>query len=69
MATDAPRYPILVDTDALIAVRNNSVWELITDHIGLTTTNVCQQELERHREENSSRSPEGSRPFDSIMGV
>lgn len=49
MASDAPQYPILVDTDALIAVANSSLWDRILAHIGLTTTNVCQQELKRHR--------------------
>jgi len=47
MATDDTRYPILVDTDALIAVANSSVWAQLTDHIGLTTTNVCKKELKR----------------------
>jgi hypothetical protein len=45
MASDDTRYPILVDTDALIAVANSSVWNELTDHVGLTTTNVCKQEL------------------------
>lgn len=63
MASDEPRYPILVDTDALIAVANSAQWERITEHLGLTTTNVCQQELERHRQEHSARAPEGSRPY------
>ncbi len=39
MATDT-RYPILVDTDTLIAVANSSLWTQITKHVGLTTTNV-----------------------------
>jgi hypothetical protein len=63
MATDGPTYPILVDTDALIAVANSPLWELISEHIGLTTTNVCQQELQRHRDETRSSAPEGSRPY------
>lgn len=63
MATDEPQYPILADTDALIAVANSSLWELITEHIGITTTNVCQQELKRHRKQNRSHAPEGSRPY------
>lgn len=62
MATDGPQYPILVDTDALIAVANSPLWELITEHIGLTTTNVCQHELQRHRDETRASAPEGSRP-------
>lgn len=28
MASDAPQYPILVDTDALIAVATSSLWEI-----------------------------------------
>lgn len=63
MGTDAPRYPILLDTDALIAVANSPLWDEIIAHIGLSTTNVCQHELKRHREEHSPRAPEGSRPY------
>lgn len=63
MATDDTRYPILVDTDALIAVANSSVWARLTDHIGLTTTNVCKKELERHVENTRETAPEGSRPY------
>ena len=62
MATDDTRYPILVDTDALIAVGNSSLWAKLTAHIGLTTTNVCKQELKRHVENTRETSPEGSRP-------
>ena len=63
MATDDTRYPILVDTDALIAVANSSVWARLTDHIGLTTTNVCKKELKRHVENTWETAPEGSRPY------
>jgi hypothetical protein len=63
MTTDERQYPILVDTDALIAVANSSLWDLITKRIGLSTTNVCRQELRRHREQNRSHAPEGSRPY------
>jgi rRNA-processing protein FCF1 len=63
MASDDPRYPILVDTDALIAVANSSVWTLLTEHVGLTTTNVCKQELERHVENTRETASEGSRPY------
>lgn len=63
MAPDDSRHPILVDTDALIAVANSSLWDRITEHIGLTTTNVCQQELERHVENTRETAPEGSRPY------
>jgi len=62
MAGGNTRYPILVDTDALIAVANSSLWTHITDNVGLTTTNVCKQELERHAEETRETAPEGSRP-------
>jgi len=63
MANDDRRYPILVDTDALIAVANSSFWHEITEHIGLTTTNVCKQELERHVENTRDTAPKGSRPY------
>lgn len=60
---DDTRYPILVDTDALIAVANSSLWARLTDHIGLTTTNVCKKELKRHVENTREIAPEGSRPY------
>lgn len=63
MAGGDTRYPILVYTDTLIAVGNSSLWTHITDNIGLTTTNVCKQELERHAEETRETAPEGSRPY------
>ena len=63
MATDDTRYPILVDTDALIAVANSSLWARLTDQIGLTTTNVCKKELKRHVENTRETAPEGSRPY------
>jgi hypothetical protein len=63
MAGGDTRYPILVDTDTLIAVANSSLWTQITDNVGLTTTNVCKQELERHAEETRENAPEGSRPY------
>jgi len=63
MATDDKRYPILVDTDALIAVGNSSLWAKLTAHIGLTTTNVCKQELKQHVENTRETAPEGSRPY------
>lgn len=62
MSTDVPPYPVLIDTDALVALANSPLWEEITDNIGLTTTNVCRHELERHREETNEYAPEGSRP-------
>jgi rRNA-processing protein FCF1 len=63
MASDETRYPILVDTDAIIAVANSSLWSKLTEHVGLTTTNVCKQELKRHVEDTRSTAPEGSRPY------
>jgi len=62
MASADTRYPILVDTDTLIAVANSSLWTQITSHVGLTTTNVCKQELKRHIENTRETAPEGSRP-------
>ncbi|WP_424016106.1 hypothetical protein ACOZ4N_00460 (plasmid) [Halorientalis pallida] len=63
MASADTRYPILVDTDTLIAVANSSLWAQITSHVGLTTTNVCKQELERHVENTRENVPVGSRPY------
>lgn len=58
---DGNRHPIIVDTDALIATANTPLWETIVETLKLTTTNVCLQELKRHRRENSEYAPEGSR--------
>lgn len=55
------RHPIIVDTDALIATANTSLWKTIVETLTLTTTNVCLQELKRHRREKSAHAPEGSR--------
>jgi hypothetical protein len=63
MASADTRYPILVDTDTLIAVATSSLWTQITEHVGLTTTNVCKQELKRHVENTRETAPEGSRPY------
>ena len=63
MAADDTRYPILVDTDALIAVANSSLWAQLTNRIGLTTTDVCKHELERHVENTRETAPKGSRPY------
>lgn len=63
MVEDGPQYPILVDTDALIAFANSPLWKVISENIGLTTTNVCQHELKRHRKENRSEALEGSRQY------
>ena len=63
MASADTRYPILVDTDTLIAVANSSLWTQITKHVGLTTTNVCRQKLKRHVENTRETAPEGSRPY------
>lgn len=60
---DEQRYPLLVDTDALIAVANSPLWDEISERVGLTTTNVCEQELKRHMETNSAHAAEGSRPY------
>lgn len=61
MANSPPKYPILVDTDALIAVANSRLWSDVSEKIGLTTTNVCEAELQRHERENSRRARPGSR--------
>ncbi|WP_049908315.1 hypothetical protein [Halorubrum distributum] len=61
MAEDDVRHPVIVDTDALIAVANTDLWSRITDNIQLTTTNVCYHELKRHVREMSEYAPEGTR--------
>ncbi len=47
------RHPVIVDTDALIAVANTQLWSEIISTLKLTTTNVCIQELKRHVQENA----------------
>jgi len=61
MVDDDVRHPIIVDTDALIAVANTSLWSRITDNLQLTTTNVCYHELNRHVREMTEYAPEGTR--------
>lgn len=53
------RDPILVDTDALIAVATISLWPWITDHTVLTKTTVCKRKLERQAENPRETAPEG----------
>jgi hypothetical protein len=55
------RQPVIVDTDAVIAVANTSLWPRITEQLQLTTTNVCLQELRRHVRETPEYAPEGTR--------
>ncbi|WP_224450569.1 hypothetical protein [Haloprofundus salilacus] len=55
------RHPVIADSDALISVANTSLWPCIKDNFNLTTTNVCQQELNRHVKEKSEYAREGSR--------
>jgi hypothetical protein len=59
--TDDTRHPVIVDSDALIAVANTDLWSGIVETLNLTTTNVCQQELQRHTRENSAHAPDGTR--------
>lgn len=55
------RHPIIVDTDALIAVANTFLWPRVLNALKLTTTNVCVHELNRHIREKSPYAPEGTR--------
>jgi hypothetical protein len=61
MVDDDVRHPVIVDTDALIAVANTSLWSRITETLQVTTTNVCYHELKRHVRETSAYAPEGTR--------
>ena len=61
MEDDENRHPVIVDTDALIAVANTDLWERIVETLQLTTTNVCYQELSRHVRETAEHAPEGTR--------
>lgn len=58
---DDERHPVLVDTDALIAVANTRLWPTIVDTLNLTTTNVCIQELKRHVRDRSEYATAGTR--------
>jgi hypothetical protein len=60
--TDADvRHPVIVDTDAVIAVANTDLWSRITEQLQLTMTNVCLQELRRHVRETTDYAPTGTR--------
>jgi len=61
MVDDDVRHPVIVDTDALIAVANTSLWPRIVRTLQLTTTNVCYHELTRHKRETSEHAPDGTR--------
>jgi hypothetical protein len=61
MVDDDVRHPVLVDTDALIAVANTSLWQRIVETLQLMTTNVCYHELTRHKRETSEHAPDGTR--------
>lgn len=61
MGDDDVRHPVIVDTDALIAVANTTLWPRLTENLKLTTTNVCYHELKRHVRETSEYAPEGTR--------
>jgi rRNA-processing protein FCF1 len=50
---------VLVDTDALIAVANTSLWDEVT-RVEMVTTNVCKKELERHAEGRDDYLREGA---------
>jgi hypothetical protein len=63
MVDDEIRHPVIVDTDALIAVAHTSLWSPITETLNLTTTNSCYQELKRHVRNNSVHAPEGTREW------
>lgn len=55
------RHPVIVDTDALIAVANTRLWPKTVTTLNLTTTNVCIHELKRHIREKSEYAPDGTR--------
>lgn len=61
MVDDDVRHPVIVDTDALIAVANTGLWRRLTENLQLTTTNVCYHELKRHVRETSEYAPKGTR--------
>lgn len=63
MSSEEPPHPILADTDALLAIANGPFWELICEKIPLTTTNVCEAELKRHKRNGQQYAPDGSRPY------
>ena len=61
MVDDHVRHPVIVDTDALIAVANTGLWPRVKSELQLTTTNVCYHELAQHLRETSEYAPEGTR--------
>lgn len=60
---DGTPHPVIVDTDALVAVANTNLWDRILETLNLTTTNVCRRELDRHTRENSAYASEGTRTY------
>lgn len=61
MAEGDRGHPILVDSDALIAVANTQLWPAVRGTLNVSTTNVCIAELKRHVREKSGYAPDGSR--------
>ena len=61
MADDDVRHPVVVDTDALIAVGNTNLWPRIVETLKLTTTNVCYHELTRHKRQTNEHARDGTR--------
>lgn len=59
----AERHPILADTSALIAVANTELWDDVRRRLLISTTNVCQQELERHVRTASEYADEDAREY------
>ena len=56
MVDDNVRHPIIVDTDALIAVANTSLWPRITENLQLTRlTSVIMNSRAMFRKRPSTR--------------
>jgi hypothetical protein len=53
-------HPLLIDTDAIIALANSNCWSAVVQNVGLTTTQACRHELQDHRRGGSEFAREGS---------
>ncbi|AKH97443.1 hypothetical protein HLASF_0953 [Halanaeroarchaeum sulfurireducens] len=68
MAGVGPQYPILVDTDGSITVANSSLWDILTENIGLTERTTAPRS-NSHMWSNMYGAGEGRHSHVNKMGV
>ena len=62
-------HPLLIDTDAIIALANSNCWSVVVQNVGLTTTQACRHELQSHRRQGSEFARKGSRSYRRHRGA